>query len=375
MSRPLNSKQHELENVKEYLRQQEIIRHYHDGKTNHRGINECYLSLSRKYYWPKLKDQIVKYINECTICGQAKYDRNPIRPQFNIVPPATKPFEIVHMDLFTIQNEKYVTFMDVFTKYGQAYHLRDGTAISIIQALLQYFSHHGVPTTIITDNGTEFTNQLFNEFTRLHKIIHHRILAHSPNDNGNIERFHSTLLEHLRILKLQHKSEPIVNIVPYAIIAYNSSIHSFTKCRPFDLLTGHFDPRDTLDIDPTEHLLQQYVQNHRDQMKKVYDLVNQSSLANRTAIINNRNKNREPEVEYEPQQQVFIKNPVASRQKIAPRYTQDTVLADLPIHIYTSKKRGPVAKSRLKRCPKQITLLQDSTVTDHPKDDGPRDKV
>lgn len=225
----------ELEDVKDYLRQQEIIRHYHDGKTNHRGITECHLALSRKYYWPKMKDQITKFINKCTICGQAKYDRNPIKPQFSIVPPATKPFEIVHMDLFTVQGEKYVTFIDVFTKYGQAYHLRDETAISILQALLQYCTHHGVPITIITDNGTEFTNQLFLEFTRLHKINHHRILAHSPNDNGNIERFHSTLLEHIRLLKLQHKDEPIINLVPYALIAYNSSIHSFTRCRPYDM--------------------------------------------------------------------------------------------------------------------------------------------
>jgi transposase InsO family protein len=365
----------ELENVKEYLRQQDIIHHYHEGKTNHRGINECYLALSRKYYWPKMKDQISKFINECTICGQAKYDRNPVRPQFNVVPPATKPFEIIHMDLFTVHSEKYVTFIDVFTKYGQAYHLRDGTAVSILQALLRYCTHHGVPLTIITDNGTEFTNQLFAEFTRLYKIIHHRILAHSPNDNGNVERFHSTILEHLRILKLQQKDEPIVNLMPYAIIAYNSSIHSFTKCRPFDLLTGHFDPRDPSTVDLTEHVMQQYVQNHRDQMKKVYDLINESSLTNRTALIDNRNKNREPEVEYVPQQQVFIKNPLASRQKTAQRYTHDTVLADLPIHIYTSKKRGPVAKSRIKRVPNSAKLLQGSTDSDHPNNTSSRDKT
>lgn len=365
----------EVENIKEYLRQQEIIRHYHDGKTNHRGINECHLALSRKYYWPKMKDQITKFINECTICGQAKYDRNPIRPQFNVVPPATKPFEIIHMDLFTIQGEKYVTFIDVFTKYGQAYHLRDGTAVSILQALLQYCTHHGVPMTIITDNGTEFTNQLFMEFTRLHKINHHRILAHSPNDNGNIERFHLTLLEHLRLLKLQHKDEPIVNLMPHAIIAYNSSIHSFTRCRPFDLLTGHFDPRDCNDIDITQHLLQQYTQAHRDKMKIVFDIINSTSLANRSAIIEKRNETREPEVEYTPQQQIFIKNPLASRQKTAPRYTQDTVLADLPIHIYTSKKRGPIAKSRLKRVPKTANLLQDPTNNDSPNDATSRDKT
>lgn len=353
----------EIENVKEYLRQQEIIQHYHDGKTNHRGITECYLALSSKYYWPKMKDHITKFINECTICGQAKYDRNPVRPQFNVVPPATKPFEIVHMDLFTVQGEKYITFIDVFTKYGQAYPLRDGTAVSILQALLTFCTHFGIPLTLITDNGTEFTNQIFLEFTRLHKINHHRVLAHSPNDNGNIERFHSTLLEHLRILKLQHKDQPTVTLVPYAIIAYNSSIHSFTRCRPFDLLTGHFDPRDCLDIDLTQHLLQQYSENHRKQMKTVYSIINESSLTNRTNLIENRNKTREPEIEYAPEQQVFVRNPLASRQKTAARYTQDTVLANLPIHIYTSKKRGPIAKSRLKRVPKSTNLLQNPTTS------------
>lgn len=366
----------EMENIRDYLRQQEIISHYHNGKTNHRGINECYLALSRKYYWPNMKEHISKFINECTICGQAKYDRNPIRPQFNVVPPATKPFEIIHLDLFTVQNEKYITFIDVFTKYGQAYHLRDGTAVSILQALLKFCSHHSVPMTIVTDNGTEFTNQLFSEFTRLHKINHHRILAHSPNDNGNIERFHSTILEHLRILKLQHKDESVVNLMSYAIIAYNSSIHSFTKCRPFDLLNGHFDPRDCHDIDFTQHLLQQYIINHKESMKKVYEIINSTSLENRRALIDSRNKNREPEVEYAPQQQIFIKNPLASRQKVAPRYTQDTVLADLPIHIYTSRKRGPVAKSRLKRVPKGANLLQDNTGNaDNPRDEPLRDKT
>lgn len=364
----------ELEDVKEYLRQQEIIKNYHEGKTNHRGINESYLSLSRKYYWPKMKEEITKYINECTVCGQTKYDRNPIRPQFNIVPPATKPLEIVHMDLFTAHNEKYLTFVDVFSKYGQAYHLRDGTAISILQGLLQYSTHHGLPLTIITDNGTEFTNQMFAEFTRLHKINHHRTLAHAPNDNGIIERFHSTLLEHLRILRLRQKDEPIINLMPYAILAYNSSVHSFTKCRPHDIIRGHFDPRDPSDINMSEHLMQQYILTHKDRMKAVYENINESSLENRTNIINNRNRNREPEIEYQPDQQVFVANPVANRNKLAKRYTQDTVLADLPIHIYTSRKKGPIAKSRLKRVPKSAKLLQ-TTPDDHSTDTGSRDKT
>lgn len=97
-------------------------------------------------------------------------------------------------------------------------------------------------------------------------------------------------------------------------------------------------------------------------MSKLYEAINETSLHQRTQLIGNRNKDREPEKEYLPDQQVFVKNPLASRQKLAPRYIHDTVLADLPIHIYTKKKRGPIAKSRLKRTTNTKQLLQDTTI-------------
>lgn len=105
----------------------------------------------------------------------------------------------------------------------------------------------------------------------------------------------------------------------------------------------------------------------------VYNIINESSLHDRTNLIENRNRDRQPLEEFQPQQQIFIKNPLASRQKISSRYTQDRVLADLPIHIYTSKKRGPVARSRLKRVPKSSKLLQDADDDDDDSPAGPSD--
>lgn len=173
-----------------------------------------------------MKDHIGKNINECTICARAKYDRNPIHQKFRIVPPPTKPFEIIHIDLFTVDTYKYLTIIDAFSKYAQAYHIKDATAISVVQALLSFSTHHGLPMTVVTDRGTEFTNQIFLEFTRLHDINHRKILPCVPNENGMVERLHSTLLEHLRLLKLEHRGESVINLMPYAILAYNSSIHS-----------------------------------------------------------------------------------------------------------------------------------------------------
>lgn len=361
---------HEIQNISEYLNQQDIISKYHSGKTNHRGINETYLSLSRNYFWPKMKESVTLFINECSICSRAKYDRDPLQPKFEIVPPPSKPFELAHADVLTIEHEKYLTIIDSFSKYAQAYRLPDCTAPNIVKSLLNFCTHHGFPLTLTTDRGTEFTNQVVAEFLKTHKIQHHTVAAHAPHENGMIERFHSTLLEHLRLLKLQRKNETAQNLVPYALIAYNSSIHSLTKCRPFDLISGHFDPRDPTDLNLTERIYQQYIQKHRDTMDTVYKIIHDSAHSQRKAIMTRRNLDREPLPEYKDDQEVFIRNPIAQRQKLAPRYTQDKVTSDLPIHIFTSRKPGPVAKCRIKRSKKvkKRALLQE---TDPHHDPGP----
>ncbi|GBP86798.1 Retrovirus-related Pol polyprotein from transposon 297 [Eumeta japonica] len=179
-----------------------------------------------------------------------------------------------------------------------------------------------------------------NLFGRTFKIItDHKPLQWVMNLKESNSRGSSTLLEHLRILSLEQRNEPVTNLMPYAVLGYNSSIHSFTRCRPLELITGHFDPRDPSDIHISEHLLQQYVQDHKKRMTIIYDMIYEPPLHGRTELTEAKNKNREPEKVYTPDPQIFISNPTASSHKLAPRYTKDTVLADLPIHIYTKKKR------------------------------------
>lgn len=54
-----------------------LMKHQHEGKTNHRGIVETYEQLKRNYFWSKMKTDITNYINNCTTCQTAKYSRRP----------------------------------------------------------------------------------------------------------------------------------------------------------------------------------------------------------------------------------------------------------------------------------------------------------
>lgn len=155
----------DIDNIDEQL---DIISNYHLGKTNHRGITETYMKLKRRFYWPKMHFDTNKFINNCETCLFNKYERNPFQLNDNLTKTAKFPFDIVHIDTITLENEKYLTLIDSFSKFAQIYKIKTFHAIiDIIDKLLQYFSQYQIPKEIIHDSGTEFNNTLIKELLKI----------------------------------------------------------------------------------------------------------------------------------------------------------------------------------------------------------------
>lgn len=220
--------------------QLETIQNYHLGKTNHRGILETYHKLKRKSYWPNMFLSIQKYINNCDICQQNKYERNPYQLPDNLTPSPKFPFDILHIDTLTLENKKYLTLIDSFSKFAQLTYLQTLSATHITNGLIKYFSQYQIPNEIIFDSGTEFNNNLVKDLLKSYNIKIHMTCVDNPKSNGLIEKFHSTIIEHLRILnQRQHfKEEKILKKIQLALIAYNNSINSTTKFTPNEILFG-----------------------------------------------------------------------------------------------------------------------------------------
>lgn len=236
-----------VEDIQQKHEQIEKLINYHGGKTNHRGINETYQKLKRYYYWPNMITTITDYINKCEICLKNKYERDPIKVSDNLTPTPNLPFEIINIDTLSLEKNKFLTVIDQFSKFGQIYHLSNSNSIEITNSLLKYFATYTVPKQIIVDQGTEFNNNLIKELLKLHKIKIHMICVDNPKSNSPVERFNSTIIEHLRIFKNrpEFEKESLLNKISYALIAYNNSIHSVTKKTPQEILFGNSQ---TLDI-------------------------------------------------------------------------------------------------------------------------------
>ncbi|KAK9687418.1 Integrase zinc binding domain [Popillia japonica] len=252
--------------VKDAAEKLEIIMLHHERKTNHRGIEESLQQIRRRYYWDKIKADIAEYIKKCEVCQRNKYDRRPPK--------------------------NFLTIIDVFTKYAQAYPIDGKTAVEVVEKLIESFSIHGTPQQIVMDNGLEFNNATLKELLKLYKIQVHYTTSQNPNSNAPVERLHSTFLEHLRILKNQSVGQDVKQLMKLAILTYNSTNHTATGISPFELLYGHTNTREPLDLYYDNIYFQEYIQRHKERTKYLYDSIAKKMQGKKEQTIGRRNEQR-----------------------------------------------------------------------------------
>ena len=96
---------------------------------------------------------------------------------------------------------------------------------------------HGVPRTIVSDRGTQFTSKFWHQ---LHQTLGTRLefsTAFHPQTDGQTKRVNQILEDMLRACALDYGSSWDDNL-PYAEFSYNNSYQTSLKMAPFEALYG-----------------------------------------------------------------------------------------------------------------------------------------
>ena len=96
---------------------------------------------------------------------------------------------------------------------------------------------HGIPSVLVSDQGTEFLSRILAETCKLLKIKKCNTSPYHPQANGALERSHRTLGEYLRhfVDKDQMNWD---TFIPYAMFVFNSAEHRSTGKQPYELMYG-----------------------------------------------------------------------------------------------------------------------------------------
>lgn len=238
-------------------------------RNNHRGIQEVFLELKNKYFYPKLYKMITILINNCSICNIAKHDRNPIKVPYQISESPSHFNDIVHIDIwFPCRNMMYLTTIDKFSKYATFHKLNDRNWIAILTALKERIVFLGKMNKLVFDNDRCILHSAVKQFLKEENIDTHVTTPYLKTGNSDIERLHGTLNEHLRILEADKNRENLdLDGKLFKIFTtYNRTIHSTTKKRPIDFIIKNFCKEDI------DNLSKEYEQR---KIKKINKLNNE----------------------------------------------------------------------------------------------------
>ena len=162
----------------------------------------------------------------------------PLQP---ILP--TKPIELITADILgpikpksKAGHEHVLVICDHFTKYTEAFPLRNTDALSVAKCMVKFISRHGIPDEILTDQGRNFQSELLENLYRLLDITRKRTAAYHPQTDGITERFVSTIKNMIRTY-IGENPQDWDQQLDILCFAYNTSTHATTKFSPLFLMT------------------------------------------------------------------------------------------------------------------------------------------
>ena len=202
----------------------------------------------------------------CVICAQYRqqHPHEPVQPY----PVPTLPWHLVSQDLFELNGAAYLVTVDHFSDFYEIDRLPSIQSSAVVQATKQHFGHHGIPHTLLTDNGSQYTSDLFKEFAKTYKFNH---ITSSPSWSQSNGRAEATVKSAKNILRTAKD-------VGLALLSVRNTPRAGHTFSPAQRLFGHVlrsnlpQPITTLEPRHSPHDI--VVSNHlhrKLQQKQAYD--------------------------------------------------------------------------------------------------------
>ena len=192
-----------------------------------------------------MKKDIAEYVAVCDVCQRVKAEHQKPAGLLQPLPIPEWKWDKLGMDFITglprtrSGYDSIWVVVDRLTKV--AHFIPVKTTYTSAKLAKIYMTRivclHGVPRSIVSDRGTQFTSKFWNQ---LHETLGTRLefsTAFHPQTDGQTERVNQILEDMLRACALDYGSSWDENLT-YAEFSYNNSYQSSLKMAPFEALYG-----------------------------------------------------------------------------------------------------------------------------------------
>ena len=207
----------------------------------HPGVERTRQTIAEKFVWPSLRKDVTQWARECLHCQRAKVLRH-VTPAIGEFVVPEKRFEHLNLDLVTMtpsNGYKYLlTIVDRFSRWPAAIPIKDMAVDSILDAFAHgWVAHHGVPSSITTDRGSQFLSSAWTQLMNAWGIKAHTTTAYHPEANGLVERLHRRLKEALLASSHDNPQEWYWKL-PSVLLSIRTTLKPDLGASPAEMLYG-----------------------------------------------------------------------------------------------------------------------------------------
>ena len=212
-------------------------------------------------WWPGISADIEKSVRLCRECQEVQ-SSPPLAPLHPWKWP-TRPWARLHLDFAgPFQGKNILIAIDAHSKWIEAVCTSSTASSCVIEELRTLFAKLGLPEMVVTDNGTCFVSQEFEQFLRKNGIKHTTSAPYHPASNGLAERAVQVIKRGLKKVTDGTMSSRLAKV----LFTYRVTPQSTTGLAPAEMLLGR-RPHTRLDL-LKPHTAERVEQKQREQKER-----------------------------------------------------------------------------------------------------------
>uniref|UniRef100_A0A803TM34 Gypsy retrotransposon integrase-like protein 1 n=1 Tax=Anolis carolinensis TaxID=28377 RepID=A0A803TM34_ANOCA len=304
----------------------EVIRAHHDEPmAGHFGRFKTVQLITRNYWWPKMRQDILRFCDSCAVCQQSKTPVGRPRGLLSSLPVPERPWQIISMDFISDlpKSGGYTCIWVVVDLFSKLAHFIPCSTIPAAPTLALLFTKHiyrlhGAPEVIISDRAPQFVSRFWRHF---HECLGTKLNVSSafhPQTDGQSERVNGLLEQYLRCFCLDQPTA-WVKWLPVAEFAYNNAVHTSSQHTPFELTYG-FHPRGG--VAPSTNVVSSDPVYRSSEMAALHDVARHLLLEAKATQKTQADRHRQAGEELEEGDLVWLSSKYIKQAggKFAPRY-------------------------------------------------------
>nr|CAI5870201.1 unnamed protein product [Callosobruchus analis] len=220
----------------------QILRFNHDD-IGHFPFDETFEYVSSKFWFPRMRRFIEKYVGACINC---MYHKTPSgrKPEYlHPIHKIPRPSHIIHVHhLWPFVkgkrgNTHILVTVDAFTKFCFIKAVKSTRTKYVLEELEGIVKIFGAPKRIVTDRGKCFAKP-FKEFCEKRKINHHHNAVGMPRGNGQVERYNKTVLNSLSTMGADRDDAEWDENISNVQLGLNNTLNRALNSTPADVFLG-----------------------------------------------------------------------------------------------------------------------------------------